>query len=192
MKVTEVDTDGVKGKLFTWSRKDVRQKMNEIAKAEKCSLVFLTKKDGFGGCNYGSSAGKTIMLAPFIKVNAGEHVDGYDYPNGCDNPVECQFITFFHELAHVKLSKKVPSSIRPYAWNDTSRYQYEMWITMLDIEHAHKKYGIKFSDNAVGWMMEEAKSYAKDDVKADVGYGLVLKKSNRSGYSVLSQWEFKG
>lgn len=178
-------------KVFKWTANDVRKKMEQIAKSEKCDLVFLNAGEGFGGCNYGCCAGKSIMLAPFIKVKAGEKVDGFEYQHGCSNPVECQFIAFFHELGHVKLANKVPSAIKNYSWNDTSRFQYELWLTMLGVEHAHKKYGIKFSDEAVDWMIEEAKSYvSKDD--SDVGYGLHLLKSDENGYEVKSQWEFKG
>ena len=178
-------------KVFKWTANDVRKKMEQIAKAEKCDLVFLNAGEGFGGCNYGCCAGKSIMLAPFIKVKAGEKVDGFEYPHGCSNPVECQFIAFFHELGHVKLANKVPSAIKHYSWNDTSRFQYELWLTMLGVEHAHKKYGIKFSDEAVDWMIEEAKSYvSKDD--SGVGYGLHLLKSDENGYEVKSQWEFTG
>lgn len=178
-------------KVFKWTANDVRKKMEQIAKQEKCDLVFLNAGEGFGGCNYGCCAGKSIMLAPFIKVKAGEKVDGFEYPHGCSNPVECQFIAFFHELGHVKLANKVPSAIKNYSWNDTSRFQYELWLTMLGVEHAHKKYGIKFSDEAVDWMIEEAKSYvSKDD--SEVGYGLHLLKSDENGYEVKSQWEFTG
>lgn len=192
MTVKDTIKKGVKSRTTKWTARDVKRKMMDIAALEKCELVFLTDKEGLGGCNYAAVAGKdTIMLAPFIKVGAGEKVDGYDYPNGCDNPVECQFISFFHELAHAKLTNKVPSIVKGYSWNDTSNYQFEMWITMLGIEYAHKKYGIKFSDQTVKWMMEEAKSYihSKD---AKFGSGLCQMKADEKGYVVKSQWEFQG
>jgi hypothetical protein len=191
MRTKTIRKKGTIQKVFKWTANDVRKKMEQIAKQEKCDLVFLNAGEGFGGCNYGCCAGKSIMLAPFIKVKAGEKVDGFEYPHGCSNPVECQFIAFFHELAHIKLANKVPSNVKGYSWNDTSRFQYELWLTMLGVEHAHKKYDIKFSDEALDWMIEEAKSYvSKDD--SDVGYGLHLLKSDENGYEVKSQWEFKG
>jgi len=62
---------------------------------------------------------------------------------------------------------------------------------MLGVEYAHKKYGIKFSDNAVEWLMEEAKSYIKKE-ESEVGYGLRLMNSDDFGYEVKSEWEFRG
>jgi len=182
---------GITQRVFKWTERSVRRKMSAIAKSEKCELVYLTKDEGYGGYNYGSSAGKSIMLAPFIKVRAGEKVDGIDYPHACENPLECQFITFFHELSHIKFTKKVPSIVKGYAWNDTSQYQFEMWITMLGVEYAHKKYGIKFSDYAVNWLLEEAKTYIHEN-EEDVGYGLRLLNVNERGYDLKSEWEFTG
>ena len=191
MKTKTIKKLGTVQKVFKWTAHDVRKKMEQIAKNEKCDLVFLKAGEGFGGCNYGCCAGKSIMLAPFIKVKSGDKVDGFVYPHECTNPVECQFIAFFHELGHVKLANKVPSSIKHYSWNDTSRFQYELWITMLGVEHAHKKYGIKFSDDAMNWMIDEARTYVRKD-DSDTGYGLLLMDADANGYEVKSQWEFKG
>lgn len=182
---------GTVQKVFKWTEKAVRKTLSEIAKNEKVEIVYLTKTEGYGGYNYGCSAGKSIMLAPFIKVKAGEKVDGIAYPQACENPLECQFITFFHELSHIKFTKKVPSIVKGYAWNDTSQYQFELWITMLGVEYAHKKYGIKFSDYAVNWLLEEAKTYIHKN-EEDVGYGLRLLNVNKRGYDLKSEWEFTG
>lgn len=182
---------GTVQKIFTWNEKSVRQKMEEVAKNEKCQLVFLTKTEGLGGYNYGCSAAKSIMVAPFIKVKAGEKVDGIEYPNACDNPLECMFITFFHELSHIKFTNRVPSIVKGFSWNDTSAYQFELWITMLGVEYAHKKYGIKFSDEAVKWLLDEAASYTRKQDK-EFGYGLCLMDARDDYYEVKSQWEFKG
>ena len=182
---------GTVQKVFKWREKDVRAVMAEVAKNEKCELVYLTKDEGYGGYNYGCSGGKVISLAPFIKVESGVRLDGQDYPHACENPLECQFITFFHELAHVKLANKVPSNVKGYCWNDTSNFQYEMWITMLGVEYAHKKYGIKFSDYAVTWLLEEAKTYIREN-EEETGYGLRLLNANEQGYDLKSEWEFTG
>jgi len=191
MKTKTIKKCGIVQKVFKWGFADVSIKMKQIAKNEKCELVFLKAGDGIGGYNYGACAGKTIMIAPFINVENGGRVGQFDFLHGCSNPIECQFITFFHELAHVKLTKKVPSIIQHYSWNDTSKFQFELWITMLGVEYAHKKYGIKFSDDAVNWLIEEVKTYIKKE-ESDVGYGLRLMKSDYDGYEVKSEWEFRG
>lgn len=191
VKTKTIKRKGTVQKVFKWTEKAVRQVMSEVAKNEKVEIVYLTKTEGFGGYNYGCSGGKSIMLAPFIKVKAGEKVDGIDYPQACENPLECQFITFFHELSHIKFTKKVPSIVKGYSWNDTSQYQFELWITMLGVEYAHKKYGIKFSDYSVNWLLEEAKSYVHQK-EEDVGYGLRLLNVNERGYDLKSEWEFTG
>ena len=191
VKTKTIKRKGTVQKVFKWTEKAVKQVMSEVAKNEKVEIVYLTKTEGFGGYNYGCSGGKSIMLAPFIKVKAGEKVDGLDYPQACENPLECQFITFFHELSHIKFTKKVPSIVKGYSWNDTSQYQFELWITMLGVEYAHKKYGIKFSDYAVNWLLEEAKSYVHQK-EEDVGYGLRLLNVNERGYDLKSEWEFTG
>ena len=191
VKTKTIKRKGTVQKVFKWTEKAVSQVMSEVAKNEKVEIVYLTKTEGFGGYNYGCSGGKSIMLAPFTKVKAGEKVDGIDYPQACENPLECQFITFFHELSHIKFTKKVPSIVKGYSWNDTSQYQFELWITMLGVEYAHKKYGIKFSDYAVNWLLEEAKSYVHQK-EEDVGYGLRLLNVNERGYDLKSEWEFTG
>ena len=191
VKTKTIKRKGTVQKVFKWTEKAVRQVMSEVAKNEKVEIVYLTKTEGFGGYNYGCSGGKSIMLAPFTKVKAGEKVDGIDYPQACENPLECQFITFFHELSHIKFTKKVPSIVKGYSWNDTSQYQFELWITMLGVEYAHKKYGIKFSDEAVNWLLDEATSYTRKQDK-EFGYGLCLMDARDDYYEVKSQWEFKG
>ena len=178
---------------FKYTLKQVIDLMNSVAKMEKMNLVFLDKNSGLGGYNYGASAGKDIMISPFVKGKAGDKINGCTILSDCDNPVECMLITFFHELAHNKLSNKVPSRIKGYSWNDTSKFQYELWITMLGVEYAHKKYGIKFSDQSMKWLINENMTYisGKEDAK-EPGYGLICTKSTTKSYEILSQWEFKG
>lgn len=180
-------------KKFKYTLKQVKDIMKYVATMEKLKLVFLGKDEGWGGYNYGGSTGDDIMLAPFVKGKAGDKVNGYVLKQDCDNPVECMLITFFHELAHDKLSKKVPSRIKGYSWNDTSKFQYELWITMLGVEYAHKKYGIKFSDQAMKWLLNENMTYIRGPKAAkDSGYGLICTKATTKSYELVSQWEFKG
>lgn len=180
-------------KRFRRTLSEARALMKSIAKRENLKLVFLTKDEGNGGYNYGGSSGDSIMLAPFVKGRKGDKVKGYELIRDCDNPVECMLIAFFHELAHCILANKVPSRVRGYAWNDTPKMQYELWITMLGVEYAHSKYGIKFSDQSVKWLIDENASYmvGAQEVK-EQGYGLVCTKATSKSCEDLSQWEFTG
>lgn len=169
------------------SLKEVQKIMDDIAKEHKLELIYLKPDEGDGGYNYGASAGTEIWLAPFKKCSAGQKIGKYDIQDACTNPVECMFITFFHELAHCKLSRQVPSVIKGYSWNGTSRFQYELWISMLGIEYAHKKYGIKFSDQSVQWLLNGNASYMEYDYK-EAMYGLIEKKPTSRSYSVVAGW----
>lgn len=187
---TKWQNGSIEAATFTWTREDVVAAMKEIAKRESMSIRFLTKTEGMGGYNYGGSAGNSIMLAPFVKVPDNGKYDGYDFPHGCSNPLECQFATFFHELAHCILTPHVPSLVDGYSWNDTSAFQFELWITMLGLEYAHRKYGIKFSDETVQWILDEAKTYCRPEDQ--FAKGLVQQDVNEDGYKVVSQWDFQG
>ena len=167
--------------------------MRCVAKKEKVKLIFLQPNEGYGGYNYGSSAGDTIWIAPFVKAKDGDMRGEYRIRGNCDNPIEDMLITFFHEIAHCVLVKEVPSQVDGYTWNDTSKFQYELWITMLGIEYAHSKYGLKFSDQAVKWLMDENATYIRDkNLAKEFGYGLICTKATETSYTILSQWEFRG
>ena len=167
--------------------KDVRKLMEGIAKEHKLKLIYLKPDEGVGGYNYGASTDEQIWLAPFKKCSAGQKIGKYDIRSACTNPVECMFIAFFHELAHCRLSHRVPSNIKGYTWNGTSRFQYELWISMLGIEYAHKKYRIKFSDQSVQWLLIENATYVEYDCKEAL-YGLIEKKPTSRSYSVVVGW----
>lgn len=172
---------------------EVRAIMKSVAKKEKLKLVFMSAENGHGGYNYGASTCEDIMLPPFVKGKKGEKIGRYALDQDCDNPVECMLVTFFHELAHAKLTEKVPSNVKGYSWNDTSAFQFELWITMLGIEYAHKEYGIKFSDQTVKWLIEQNMGYMREPKDAkDSGYALILTKATTKSYEVFSQWEFLG
>lgn len=181
-----------KFKEIGFTMKEAKDFMRDVAKKENVELVFLTKDDGHGGYNYGGSAGN-IMLAPFRKGKTGERDRSKKYPlvRDCDNPVECMLVAFFHELAHVRLTDKVPSIVKGYSWNNTSRFQFETWITMLGVEYAHSKYGLKFSDQSFMWMLNENSSYMETDWKRDRA-ALVQKRATSTSYITAVQWEFDG
>ena len=181
-----------KFKEIGFTMKEAKDFMREVAKKEKVELVFLTKDEGKGGYNYGGSA-DNIMLAPFRKGERFERDRDGKYPldQECTNPVECMLIAFFHELAHVRLTDKVPSIVKGYSWNNTSRFQFETWITMLGVEYAHSKYGLKFSDQSFMWMLNENATYMEADWKCDRA-ALVQKKATSTSYVTVVQWEFDG
>ena len=178
-------------KKYTRTFESVKRLMRSIAKKEGVRLDLLGPDEGRGGYNYGGSTGDSIYLAPFVKAKAGEKVDGHAIDRDCDNPIECMLISFFHELSHCVLADRVPSNVENYAWNDTSTYQYELWITMLGAEYAHSKYGVKFSDQAMRWMLNEAQSYIHEYATGN-GYGLVCAESTAQSYMVVSEWDFQG
>lgn len=176
---------------YTMTAKKAESLMKSIARKEGVKLAFLSEDEGRGGYNYGGSSGNAIMLSPFVKGKAGEKVKGYEIYTDCPNPIECKLIAFFHELSHCVLSKKVPSHVKGYNWNDTSKYQYELWITMLGVEYAHSKYGLKFSDQSMKWLLDENGTYINSDPKRDTA-GLVCVKATKNSYTTVSQWDFKG
>ena len=58
---------------------------------------------------------------------------------------------------------------------------------MLGIEYAHKKYGIKFSDQSVQWLLNGNASYVEHNCKEAL-YGLIEKKPTSRSYSVVAGW----
>lgn len=136
--------------------------MKQICKENNLKLIFLKKDEGKGGYNYGCSSIDEIMLAPFI---------GKDH-------LEKQFISFFHEFAHLKLEKNIPGKLEGYHVNNTSTMQYELWVTMLGINYAKEKYGIIFSDEALQWLIKQNFTY----MNSESGENCWLDKSNKYRY----------
>ena len=152
-----------------YTREQIVALMLDICRENGIELSFLTADGGSGGYNYGASAGDTIMLAPFVKAKAGEKIGIYEIPRACNNPLECMLISFFHEFAHCRLHQQVPNVLESYSSQQTSRYQYETWITMLGIKEAQERHGIVFSDETVSWMLTEGTTYIHK--KDDENYG---------------------
>ena len=155
--------------------------MERLCREHHVKLTFLKADEGRGGFNYGGSTDEEIMLAPFVMANAGDRLDGHEIVRTCRNPVECMLAAFFHEFAHVKLEGAIPHKVEGYAWNCTSKYQFELWVSMLGFEHA-MSCGLRFSDETVKWMLDENASYMRDDPESlamnavdvrDAGYTLV-------------------
>ena len=160
--------------------------MRKVCKKHDITLVFLKENEGYGGYRYGASIGgigATIWIAPFAvrrpkKKYATRKVK-------CHNPIECMLATFFHEFAHCRLTDKIPSHVDGYSFNDTSKFQYEAWVTMMGLEFAHAEYGIRFSDATVKWALDENYTYA------DISHGvedcakLYARKVTCKGYEVV-------
>ena len=134
--------------------------MRSVAKKNGLKFSILKWNEGFGGYNYGASAGNSIYVAPFVKSDGNRKMHGMTVRKPCANPTECMLATFFHEFAHCKLVGKVPGVDRHYAWNRTSKLQFELWLTMLGFDYA-RKMGIVFSDKTVMWMLNENFTYAR-------------------------------
>ena len=166
-----------------YTRDGIISLMRTIAKRNGLVLSFLKADEGKGGYNYGGSTGDCIMLAPFVAGKKGDVIDGIPLDADCENPLECMLITFFHEYAHCKMADDVPYSMKGYSCNMTSRFQYELWITMLGI-NAARSYGIVFSDATIKWMLRETMTYA-DTVFA--------RDSSKDEYTVeIDAWWLQG
>lgn len=167
---------------FNYNKTKCIELMSSIAKENGLQINFLKYDEGNGGFNYGASAGKYIYLAPFVKSSGNRTINGITINRPCANPMECMLASFFHELAHCKLSRKVPGSEKKYDWNRTSKFQYELWITMLGLEYARKK-GIVFSDETVKWLIEENFSYARPHETGN--YNIVARKVTGTSYELV-------
>ena len=140
--------------------------MKRICEDRGIKLTFLGKDEGKGGYNYAASTFEDIMIAPFVKCEAGDVIDGYKMEHACHNPLECRLIAFFHELAHATApSHLIPQLASNFSWNFTSKFQFELWTTMAGISIAQIHHDTKFSDEAVKWMLEESMSYMRDSAE---------------------------
>lgn len=92
--------------------------------------------------NKGFTDGDQIFFSEF---------DNYEY----------LLIAFFHELAHCRLSDKIPFKVFNQNWNNTTKMQYEIQITMVGLNFAQEN-GIIFSDDAVKWLLNENFNYIKN------------------------------
>ena len=172
---------------YKYNLVDVKKQMKDIAEEHGIKLIYLKPDEGEGGYNYGisTSTGDEILLAPYIKGKAGDKIGKYTLSQSCDNPVECMFISFFHELSHCRLADdSVPMRVKGYRWNGTSDYQYELWVTMLGLEYAQRNYNIVFSDQSVQWLLKENDTRISNNWK-DPGSALVQKKPTIRTYSVV-------
>ena len=167
-------------KLFEHTEEETVELMRKVCAEHNLKLTFMGEDEGMGGYNYGGSTDKEIMLAPFVKAKAGDVIGKFEIDRTCDNPIECRLATFFHELSHARLGESVPMKCKGFTWNRTSKFQIEMWITMLGLGYALEKLGLKFSDKTVKWILDEAFSYYNGDACLYdlVGY------TTEDGYSV--------
>lgn len=133
--------------IKTYSRTDCLQIMESVCKQYNIKLIFLTSKQGKGGFNYGACVDNEIMLSPFKGKN----------------PVEREFISFFHEFAHLRLSEEIPFNVHGYVVNNSSQMQYEIWITMIGIKFAKERCDVIFSDDAVQWLLKQNFSYKNNE-----------------------------
>ena len=91
------------------------------------------------GSNRAATDGEYIFLGPF-------------------NNNERMLLAFFHEYAHCVLRHKVPGYVKGMHWNNTTKMQYEIQITMAGLNFA-QAHGIVFSDRTVKWLLKENCSY---------------------------------
>ena len=164
----------MKKTVTDWTSEKARKLMRKACRDHRLKVCFYTKEQGYGGYNYGASAGNYIYLAPFIRKLRGKKFSTGFKP--CPNPVECQLAAFFHEFAHCKLTETVPGHLKGYCSNNTSHMQFELWLTMLGLDYAREHYGVKFSDATVRWLLEENMTYANPK------WGLNALRITNNGY----------
>lgn len=153
-------------RIETRTKEQARSLMEGICRRYDIKLDWLSSKDGRGGYNYAECAGKCVMIAPFRGKN----------------PVERQLIAFFHELSHVLLSDEIPGKLAGYSSNNSTKMQFELWVTMMAIQFAREKFNITFSDDAVQWLISQGFSYSKQ-TEGDVDY-CTLKEADNTHYSL--------
>lgn len=167
-------------KLFEHTDEETVELMRKVCAEHNLKLTFLGEDEGMGGYNYGGSTDEEIMLAPFVKAKAGEVVGKCKIYRTCENPIECRLATFFHELSHARLEERIPMKCTGFAWNRTSRFQLETWVTMLGLGYALEKFGLKFSDKTVKWILDEGFTY----YHGDAGHYDLVGYTTEDGYSV--------
>ena len=167
---------------FIYTEEKILGIMQKVCNENNLKLIFLGVEEGRGGYNYGGSTFDSIMLAPFVNAKFGERVGEYEIPATCDNPIECRLATFFHEFSHARLSDKIPMNCNGFTWNRTSRFQYELWVTMIGFGYALENFGIKFSDNTVKWMLDEAYTYYHGNADS---YDLAATDIDNKGYTII-------
>lgn len=172
----------MKTRTFTRTKEQDEQLMRDLCKKHAIDLTFLTEDEGKGGYNYGASAGYEIILAPFVKTTTpNTKVGKYMVKRVCLNPLECRLAAFFHEFSHVMLSDNVPCICDGYSWNETSKMQFEIWITMCGFRFAQENCAIVFSDETVMWMLHESMSYYHKD---NMNYARQTTRTSDTDYDI--------
>ena len=116
-----------------------------------------------------------LMYQYNLKENSGY----FEYPNKVilsyfteDNPLENILITFFHELAHYKFYNE-------FLKHELSAMQYELYITFKGIEFALTEYYIKFSDQAIKWIIDRNYTYFNN-----INHNINLTTFNNNQYTI--------
>ena len=86
------------------------------------------------------------------------------------------FITFFHELAHYKFNNK-------FLKQELSAMQYELYITFKGIEFALSEYFIKFSNQAIKWIINRNYTYYNN-----IKHNIYLTEFNNTGYTICENF----
>jgi hypothetical protein len=103
----------------------------------------------------------------------------FEYPNKiilsyftANNTLENILITFFHELAHYKFYNE-------FLKHELSAMQYELYITFKGIEFALTEYYIKFSDQAIKWIIDRNYTYLNN-----INHNINLTEFNNNQYTI--------
>ena len=175
--------------VFSYTMDRAHDLMRRLAAMNEFALEFQSMNECEElNSGFGSEEENRIVITPFVY---GSRSQRFDRPDGngfiylrkdCHDPVECMLAVFFHELAHLKLAGKVPFKDPEKQANGTSRFQYELWITMLGLNYARETCGLKFSDYAVKWLVEDAIEYANSKWCM---FGMFLQEADSDHYRTL-------
>lgn len=139
-----------------WTLEKVEEIMLAVSQTERIKFHMIPAYEW--GYNYlGSDLEKReIYIPPFLATGETVEVEVKDNHGKakivtamkCHNPLECMFMSFFHEVAHIKY----PPNRQCLPWNFMSEYHYHCMVTMMAIEIANR-YGVEFSDKTIRWRM---------------------------------------
>lgn len=135
-------------KQFCYTREEIEDLMYQICQKSHISLTIY----------------HTLEEAPQHELYRNiVTYSGDEIQVGVFDNLEYLLISFFTAFAELRLNALIPGKQIGYLSNNTSDIQYAIWCTMQGIAFAYLNYRIIFSDQAVSWMIEQAKTFNTEE-----------------------------